>query len=175
MLCFINPCFFSSCPNSPSARCVPSFCGGCNAHYFDDDGNNVTDSCRTRETCPDGSELLRCFLDPCEVVSCPGNPTARCVSNFCGNCSYIFVDSSNNDVTSSCGNTRSQGMLCTCALLYSSEVVHSRVLSRSKYPDSPLMPPPNLSIAFIYAIVPTYIGLEPIPETLEYSGSMSPC
>ncbi len=106
MLCFSNPCHVSSCPNSPSARCVPNFCGGCNAHYFDSDGNNVTDRCNTRDICPDGSPVVRCARDPCEFASCgdndTGEVTARCLSNFCGNCSYIFIDSAGNDITNSC-------------------------------------------------------------------------
>ena len=44
--CFADPCEVSSCPAFPNARCVANFCGGCNATYFDENGNDVTSRCR---------------------------------------------------------------------------------------------------------------------------------
>ena len=44
--CFTDPC--GECPNYPNARCEANYCGGCNAVYYDERGNNVTDYCRTR-------------------------------------------------------------------------------------------------------------------------------
>ena len=43
--CFTDPC--GECPNYPNARCEANYCGGCNAVYYDENGNNVTAYCRT--------------------------------------------------------------------------------------------------------------------------------
>ncbi len=113
VLCSANPCDISTCPNIPDAKCVPNFCGGCNADYFDGDGNNVTDRCEMRETCEQGSPVVRCFMDPCDVASCPQFPDAKCVSNYCGGCNYDFVDSS-GDMVPQCNNGNIN--LCACTL-----------------------------------------------------------
>ena len=44
--CFVDPCQVTTCPAQPEARCVSDYCGGCNARFFDDEGNEVTKSCR---------------------------------------------------------------------------------------------------------------------------------
>ena len=51
--CFNDPC--GECPNYPNARCEVNYCGGCDAVYYDDRGNNVTDYCRTYT----GSHILQ--------------------------------------------------------------------------------------------------------------------
>ena len=43
--CFVDPCQFGTCPAHPDATCVADYCGGCNARFFDEDGNEVTDTC----------------------------------------------------------------------------------------------------------------------------------
>ena len=43
--CIINPCQVTSCPAHPGAICIPDYCGGCNARFFDKAGNEVTKSC----------------------------------------------------------------------------------------------------------------------------------
>ena len=40
--CLVDPCQFATCTD---ATCVSDFCGGCNARFFDEDGNEVTDTC----------------------------------------------------------------------------------------------------------------------------------
>ena len=47
--CFSDPC--GECPNYPNARCEANYCGGCNAIYYDERGNNVTGQCGTATTC----------------------------------------------------------------------------------------------------------------------------
>ena len=49
--CFSDPC--GECRNYPNARCEANYCGGCNAVYYDERGNNVTDLCGTATTCKD--------------------------------------------------------------------------------------------------------------------------
>ena len=43
--CFVDPCQVTTCPTHPEARCISDYCGGCNARFFDDEGNEVTKSC----------------------------------------------------------------------------------------------------------------------------------
>ena len=43
--CLLDPCSVTSCPAHPDASCVADYCGGCNARFFDADGNEVTESC----------------------------------------------------------------------------------------------------------------------------------
>ena len=45
--CLYNPCDTAQCPNIPDAKCVPSSCGQCSAHFFNTSGHNVTSSCST--------------------------------------------------------------------------------------------------------------------------------
>lgn len=40
-MCSGDPCDLASCPAHPSARCVPNFCGGCNAVFYDRKGKKV--------------------------------------------------------------------------------------------------------------------------------------
>ncbi|XP_072039473.1 uncharacterized protein [Amphiura filiformis] len=39
--CFANPCDVSSCPSYPNAQCVASYCGGCFALFFEEDGSPI--------------------------------------------------------------------------------------------------------------------------------------
>lgn len=44
--CFVNPCKFAECKAHPDAICVTDFsCRRCDAKFFDDQLNEVTDSC----------------------------------------------------------------------------------------------------------------------------------
>ena len=43
--CFVDPCQVASCPNYPRATCISDFCRGCNARFFDTNGNEVTATC----------------------------------------------------------------------------------------------------------------------------------
>lgn len=39
--------------------------------------------------CVDGSDPVQCFVDPCEVASCPAG---ECTANYCGGCHAEFYD-----------------------------------------------------------------------------------
>lgn len=49
--CFVDPCLlnFGKCPAHPDATCTADYCGGCNARFFDAEGNEVTDTCACGE------------------------------------------------------------------------------------------------------------------------------
>ena len=53
-------------------------------------------------TCPPDKPRVYCFVDPCQVTTCPAHPEARCVSDFCGGCNARFFDDEGNEVTKSC-------------------------------------------------------------------------
>ena len=42
---------------------------------------------------------VNCFVDPCQVNSCPTNPNAICISNYCDGCNAIFVDPATNEAS----------------------------------------------------------------------------
>ena len=99
--CLPNPCSTATCPNIPDASCVPNFCGGCFAHFFDEDGINVTTRCQA-DACPDGTFVALCLADPCVGKTCPEYLEATCVPNYCGGCNHMFVDAGGRDVTGEC-------------------------------------------------------------------------
>ncbi|CAH1270241.1 PEBP1 [Branchiostoma lanceolatum] len=39
--CKRDPCEMRTCPGHPNATCQANYCGGCNAEFFDEDGNEV--------------------------------------------------------------------------------------------------------------------------------------
>jgi hypothetical protein len=45
--------------------------------------------------CADGSSLVSCFVDPCQVSTC-ATANSVCEANYCGGCHAEFYDSSNN-------------------------------------------------------------------------------
>lgn len=99
--CLTDPCATASCPSFRDATCTSTYCGGCFAHFFFG-GNNVTNDCEPRTTCPDGSSMVQCLTDPCVGKSCPEFTDARCVSNYCGGCNHIFENADGRDVTGQC-------------------------------------------------------------------------
>ncbi|KAL3885494.1 hypothetical protein ACJMK2_025547 [Sinanodonta woodiana] len=40
--------------------------------------------------CSDGSTMVHCLVNPCDVTDCPAHPEAVCVANYCGGCNAIF-------------------------------------------------------------------------------------
>ena len=40
--CFQNPCLVESCPAYPNADCVPNYCDGCHADFYDTNGQLST-------------------------------------------------------------------------------------------------------------------------------------
>jgi len=56
-------------------------------------------ACQTaNSTCPSGVSQVRCLVDPCRSATCPANPHARCVANYCGGCFADFYDSNNRKI-----------------------------------------------------------------------------
>ena len=53
-------------------------------------------------TCPPDKARVYCFVDPCQVTTCPAHPEAKCVSDFCGGCNARFFDDKGSEVTKSC-------------------------------------------------------------------------
>jgi len=41
--CYLNPCDSAACPAHPNAVCIANYCGGCNAVFYDADGNHLQD------------------------------------------------------------------------------------------------------------------------------------
>ena len=54
------------------------------------------------DTCPDGSEPVNCFADPCQDATCASFPEATCQSDFCGGCNARFFVR-RREVTDLCG------------------------------------------------------------------------
>eukprot|EP00058_Branchiostoma_floridae_P022677 XP_002608167.1 hypothetical protein BRAFLDRAFT_90418 [Branchiostoma floridae] len=50
--CFADPCQVTKCPAYPAATCRSNYCGGCNAVFFDANGNKV--NCNAYGGCPRG-------------------------------------------------------------------------------------------------------------------------
>ncbi|XP_066300514.1 uncharacterized protein [Branchiostoma lanceolatum] len=85
--CPVNPCDKADCRANQDAKCEPNYCGDCHAFFYDADGNRV--DC---DGCPDDQPPVNCFADPCTVTTCPANPDATCVSNYCGGCNADFFN-----------------------------------------------------------------------------------
>ncbi|KAK3605484.1 hypothetical protein CHS0354_001472 [Potamilus streckersoni] len=102
--CKVDPCEVTKCPQYPSARCVPNYCGGCYAAFFVGE-KNVTEKCRVSNirdgSCQDGSVIVDCLVDPCKDAKCSQRPRARCVVNYCGGCRAEFFVGKRN-VTEKC-------------------------------------------------------------------------
>lgn len=80
--CLVNPCDVTKCPKHPRARCVANYCGGCHADFFVGE-KNVTKNCEASDICPDGSQPVKCDVNPCKFTKCPNS---NCVPNYCGGC-----------------------------------------------------------------------------------------
>ncbi|CAH1270249.1 PEBP1 [Branchiostoma lanceolatum] len=98
--CARDPCEVVRCPAHPDAQCLANYCGGCNAVFYDNDGNRV-DCDQVPPLCPPGVPVFNCFANPCDVASCPANLDATCQANYCGGCNAEFFDEGGNEVN--CG------------------------------------------------------------------------
>ncbi|KAK3580544.1 hypothetical protein CHS0354_009500 [Potamilus streckersoni] len=45
---------------------------------------------KSASTCPDGSPMVRCFVNPCDMTDCPAYPGANCVANYCAGCNADY-------------------------------------------------------------------------------------
>ena len=41
--------------------------------------------------CPDGSNPVNCFVNPCQFASCPDVYGATCVADYCGGCNARWL------------------------------------------------------------------------------------
>lgn len=122
-LCKQSPCLIQGTMCPEASRCVDDYCGGCNAHFYDSKGNEIcqncsqilcdiycefghvldeqgckTCRCKDPPKCPDGSQPVNCFADPCleQPTKCPD--AIRCVSDYCGGCNAHYYDESGNEI-----------------------------------------------------------------------------
>ena len=49
--CLVDPCDYAYCPNFPEANCLPDYCGGYSARFYDIFGVEVADRCSKECTC----------------------------------------------------------------------------------------------------------------------------
>ncbi|XP_072050232.1 uncharacterized protein [Amphiura filiformis] len=42
--------------------------------------------------CPPESPQVNCVVSPCQTSSCPADPTATCLTNYCGGCNALYYD-----------------------------------------------------------------------------------
>lgn len=62
----------------------------------------VTSSSSGTSNCTSG--IFQCFVNPCTVTTCPAQPNATCVDNYCGGCNARFF-LYGQEVTSRCNPT----------------------------------------------------------------------
>ena len=80
--CFQNPCLVESCPAYPNADCVPNYCDGCHADFYDANGQLIT-YCDSTSSCP-GQNPSGCFQNGCpDGYECLDDWENSCVSSYC--------------------------------------------------------------------------------------------
>ena len=126
--CKVNPCDVSSCRAYPDARCVPDYCGGCNARYYVGK-TEVTDKCNEIRPCSSrgGRDLgIFCGRGPGRS-DCPGSsycdihPTDRFATCCC------------NDKAAICPNCTKPVNCLVDPCRYSTCPTHPRAECRSDY------------------------------------------
>ncbi|XP_071148311.1 keratin-associated protein 9-6-like [Mytilus edulis] len=106
--CTDDPCRERICEG---ATCSSNYCGGCNRLWYQN-GNDVTKHCEFKcpTNCLPGCTVVNCFVDPCSPggtpISCPGFPSAKCCSIYCGGCHAVWY-SNGEPVT--CQKTSTRG------------------------------------------------------------------
>jgi hypothetical protein len=120
--CFQDPCIEASCPAYPNAECVPTYCGGCHADFYQN-GELITD-CTTSTVCTDLTDI---FFGLCDMVLGIGYSNGSC--NYLSGCDWVIngVDYSDaffdnfDDCETACFNDE-----LTCDEIYSEyENLHS--------------------------------------------------
>jgi hypothetical protein len=81
--CLRDPCDGASCGGIPGAHCVSDYCGGCNARWYNDDDEEVTDQC-----------AVDCSAVLCVIPDCVGGvletPPNQCCPICTRNCSEVI-------------------------------------------------------------------------------------
>jgi len=120
--CFQDPCIEASCPAYSNAECVPTYCGGCHADFYQN-GELITD-CTTSTVCTDLTDI---FFGLCDMVLGIGYSNGSC--NYLSGCDWVIngVDYSDaffdnfDDCETACFNDE-----LTCDEIYSEyENLHS--------------------------------------------------
>ncbi|XP_052103140.1 uncharacterized protein LOC127736621 [Mytilus californianus] len=93
--CTKTPCQGHQCEG---AVCRNNYCGGaCSRLWYENRGGSlmdVTERCEFR--CPGGSDCLPgvfptpCIRNPCDTISCIGQPNAKCCPVYCGGCHALW-------------------------------------------------------------------------------------
>merc|ERR1739848_14510 len=102
--CMFNPCDVEVCPAYTDAECKPSYCGECNAKFYDVHGVAVDctqkgteeeeeeEEKEEEEECPPNVPRINCMSNPCDVEVCPAYTDAECKPSYCGECNAKFYD-----------------------------------------------------------------------------------
>jgi hypothetical protein len=73
-----------------ATRCAEKCLGG-NAPESPKPDEPKPDEPKPEETaCPDGTQPVSCFSDPCSSSTCPAKPRAQCKANYCGGCNAVW-------------------------------------------------------------------------------------
>lgn len=56
----------------------------------------VIDNTPAKKCSNECSFRMRCFANPCEGMTCPGQNNTECVSTYCNGCHYHFIDTTSN-------------------------------------------------------------------------------
>jgi len=138
--CFQDPCASQTTKCPGAASCVPNYCGGCNALYYDAQGkpfdcahppcadmmcslfcewgNNVDSngcpvcSCRSKPVCQNGKKAVACKANPCGAQRevCPS--AHSCQVDNCGACTARYFNSTGSEICIGC-----EPILCEIACM----------------------------------------------------------
>lgn len=125
-LCPPDQCDRFSCVSNPGAECRSNACGGCNVAFFQ--GGTEVLECRQSDCLLDVTRF-DCPFDPCDGATCPADPSATCITNYCGGCSAEFYSSAGERVQ--CG-----GSNCPIDSFVECMLDPCQVTSCSDYPDA---------------------------------------
>ncbi|XP_071853924.1 uncharacterized protein [Apostichopus japonicus] len=125
-LCPPDQCDRFSCVSNPGAECRSNACGGCNVAFFQ--GGTEVLECRQSDCLLDVTRF-DCPFDPCDGATCPADPSAACITNYCGGCSAEFYSSAGERVQ--CG-----GSNCPIDSFVECMLDPCQVTSCSDYPDA---------------------------------------
>lgn len=81
--------------------------------------------------CPRG-QVYNCFVDPCQVSTCPNFPSATCRADYCGGCFarwYLY----GQEVTNLCGSNVGIGKTCHYLYLWNQHEMGTALLRNSQY------------------------------------------
>lgn len=92
--CLVDSCISACC--LAGEVCEVDYCGGCNAVCKKPAPSTWVPA---PTSCADGSELVQCFVDPCEAKQCAEGE--QCVRDYCGGCNAVCTKPPASDKTKS--------------------------------------------------------------------------